>query len=120
MHAYNDPHGHTRNFNLNHLTRLNNELGANFNIKNFEQHTEYNPASGEVKSFLVSKTEQTVTIDALNKKFQFKKLEPVFMELSRKFDLKIIESLAAAYGFNIEQHFSDRRNYFVDSLWIKK
>jgi dimethylhistidine N-methyltransferase len=120
MHAYNDPHGHTRNFNLNHLTRLNNELGANFNIKNFEQHTEYNPASGEVKSFLVSKTEQTVTIDALNKKFQFKKWEPVFMELSRKFDLKIIESLAAAYGFNIEQHFSDRRNYFVDSLWIKK
>jgi dimethylhistidine N-methyltransferase len=119
MKAYNDPHGHTRNFNLNHLMRLNRELGANFNIGDFEQHTQYDPVSGAVKSFLVSKTKQTVFIEALEKTFYFKKWEPVFMELSRKFDSETIGDLASSHGFKVEQQFTDSQNYFVDSLWVK-
>ena len=34
--AYDDPHGHTAAFNLNHLQRINEELGANFKLKNFK------------------------------------------------------------------------------------
>ena len=41
------------------------------------------------------------------------------MELSQKFDLETIETLAQNHGFRVEQHFTDRRNYFVDSLWVK-
>ncbi len=48
--AYSDPHGYTRDFNLNHLERLNRELLANFDIDSFEHHTEYNPLTGSVKS----------------------------------------------------------------------
>ena len=33
--AYNDPHGYTRDFNLNLLSRMNYELGADFNPSNF-------------------------------------------------------------------------------------
>lgn len=120
MKAYSDPHGHTRRFNLNHLVRLNRELNANFIPENFEQHTEYNPVTGEVKSFLVSKTEQEVFIEDLNESFHFRKWEPVFMELSRKFDLETIEGLAKDFGFRVETQFADKRNYFVDSLWVKK
>ena len=117
--AYADPHGHTRSFNLNHLLRLNKELGANFEIEDFEQHTQYDPVSGAVKSFLVSKTEQTVFIEALGKSFNFKKWEPIFMELSRKFDSETIEELASLHGFKVEQQFTDSQNYFVNSLWVK-
>lgn len=120
MKAYNDPHGHTRNFNLNHLARLNRELEADFKLDQFEQHTEYNPLNGAVKSFLVSKTEQTVYIAALEQSFHFGKWEPIFMELSRKFDFETIETIAENHGFKVDKQFTDNRNYFVDSLWVKK
>jgi L-histidine Nalpha-methyltransferase len=119
INAYSDPHGHTRRFNLNLLKRLNRELNADFNPDFFEHYSEYNPETGEVKSFLVSKIEQKVTMDALNETFHFEKWEPVFMELSRKFDLATIERLAVNHGFRVENHFTDSRGYFVDSLWEK-
>jgi dimethylhistidine N-methyltransferase len=119
MKAYDDPHGHTRDFNLNLLNRLNRELGADFELSNFEQHTEYNSETGAVKSFLVSKKDQTVHFEVLNESFNFNQWETIFMELSRKFDLKTIESLAIKHGFRVEENFTDCRNYFVDSLWEK-
>ena len=115
--AYNDPHGHTRRFNLNHLQRINRELGANFNIEQFEHHTVYSPHIGMVKSYLVSNCRQTVFIEALDRKFEFKQWEPIFMELSQKYDLETIQQLAFNSGFEIEQNFSDTKGYFVDSLW---
>jgi dimethylhistidine N-methyltransferase len=119
MDAYNDPHGHTRRFNLNHLVRLNRELDADFDIGQFEQHTIYDPKTGNVKSFLVSKTEQKVYVGLLEQLFHFRQWETIFMERSRKFDLSTIEKLAEKSGFNVAQNFTDKRNYFVDSLWIK-
>lgn len=120
MKAYNDPYGHTRRFNLNHLIRLNKELNADFNLDNFEHHTEYNPESGAVKSFLVSKTHQIINIADLEQRFHFTKWEPIFMELSRKFDDQSIQKLAKNHGYRIVKQFSDRQNYFVDSLWMKE
>ncbi len=119
MDAYNDPHGHTRRFNLNHLVRLNRELGADFDIENFEQHTIYDPKTGDVKSFLVSKTEQKVYFGPLEQDFHFRQWEIIFMERSRKFDLPTIEKLAEKSGFRVVRNFTDKRNYFVDSLWVK-
>ena len=118
--AYNDPHGHTRRFNLNHLTRLNRELGADFNLNDFEQHTKYDPQTGEVKSYLVSKKDQKVYIEKLEETFHFYKWESVFMELSRKFDFTTIEKHAAANGFNVVNNFTDKKEWFTDSLWIKR
>ena len=119
MDAYNDPHGHTRRFNLNHLVRINRELDADFDIQKFEQQTTYNPQTGEVKSFLISITEQTVQIGTLEKTFRFTKWEAVFMERSRKYDIQTIEKLALNHGFKVVRNFTDSRNYFVDSLWEK-
>jgi uncharacterized SAM-dependent methyltransferase len=119
MKAYHDPHGLTRDFNLNHLVRLNRELQADFNLQKFEHHTEYSPVTGMLKSFLLSTEEQEVYLRALEERFGFEKWEPVFMELSRKFDIRSIEELASAHGFRVERHFTDQRNYFVDSLWTR-
>jgi dimethylhistidine N-methyltransferase len=119
MKAYNDPYGLTKKFNLNHLSRLNRELDADFNIDKFEYHTEYNPVNGKVKSFLVSTISQRVTLNAIGESFSFDAWEPVFMELSRKFDPRQIELLASDHGFFVERNFADLRNYFIDSVWTK-
>lgn len=118
--AYSDSTGHTRNFNMNHLTRLNRELGADFNIKNFEQHTQYNPQTGEVKSFLVSNKSQDVRFKAFEEVIHFSEWETIFMVLSRKFDFETIEKLGINYGFNVVKHFTDKKKWYTDSLWVKR
>jgi L-histidine N-alpha-methyltransferase len=117
--AYDDPHGHTRDFNLNLLTRLNRELDANFDTDQFVQHTTYNPQTGDIKSFLISKIEQEVSIKSIEKSFHFRQWEPIFMERSKKYDMQTIKKLASANGFKVEQNFTDSNDYFVDSLWVR-
>jgi L-histidine N-alpha-methyltransferase len=42
------------------------------------------------------------------------------MEISQKYSMEMIESLAGASGFEIKQNFFDSRNYYCDSLWKTK
>ena len=42
------------------------------------------------------------------------------MELSKKFDDDSIETLAKDHGFKVEKQFTDKLNYFVDSLFVKE
>jgi len=119
MNAYSDPHGHTRRFNLNLLIRLNRELGADFNTTYFEHHTEYNPLSGEVKSYLISTLFQKVNINSLNQTFYIDKWEPIFVERSQKYDNEKINDLAISHGFRMLKGFYDSKGYFVDVLWEK-
>ncbi len=120
LQAYDDPHGHTKRFNLNHLLRLNRELGAAFIPENFEHLAEYDPQTGAAKSFLVSRVKQSVHIQALEQSISFEKGECIFMERSRKFDQNTIEKIANEHGFRVEYQFKDKRNYFVNSLWVKE
>jgi L-histidine Nalpha-methyltransferase len=118
--AYDDPHGHTRDFNLNHLHRINTELDANFNVDRFRHHTCYEPGTGAMKSFLISLTPQKVTLGALDTVIDFDKWEPIFMEQSLKFSLQDIDKLASRYGFSIEHNFTDSKGYFTDSIWVRQ
>lgn len=118
--AYDDPHGYTASFNLNLLRRINDELGANFELLKFKHHEVYDPQSGTAKSFLVSQEKQMVYIGAIEAKIYFEKWEPIFMEMSQKYDLHMIKNLADASGFEILRNFSDSRQYFLNSLWKLK
>ncbi len=117
--AYNDPAGITRSFNLNLLERMNRELGANFVIEDWDHFPTYDPFTGECRSYLMSCKKQDVTIEATGHTYSFRDSEPVHMEISRKYRLDEIEDLANKTGFEVSQHFTDSRNYFVDSLWNK-
>jgi len=118
--AYDDPHGHTAVFNLNLLQRLNDELGANFNLNNFKHQEVYNPQTGTAKSFLVSLEKQSVHIKVLSKSFEFDKWETIYTEMSQKYDLNMITSFANQCGFEIVRNFFDNRQYFMNSLWKLK
>ena len=117
LNAYNDPHGHTAAFNLNLLQRINDELRADFNLTNFAHREEYNPETGIAKSFLISLKKQQVTINETETTIRFEKDEKIFMEMSQKYDLQMINNLATKSGFKVETNFFDLREYFVNSLW---
>lgn len=120
MNAYNDKHGFTRDFNFNHLERINHELGADFNTENFMHHVTYDPISGETKSYLISQKTHSVSLPLVETVIEFKKWEPIFMELSRKYDTREIDSMASKHGFFVHSHFMDDQKYFTDCLWVKK
>ena len=118
LRAYNDRQGITRNFNLNLLVRVNEELDADFDLSKFKHYPTYNPQTGEAISYLVCLESHQVTIKGLNQTFFFNEWEPVFMEVSQKYSLNDIERLAMNSGFSVVKNFFDVRDYFADSLWI--
>lgn len=115
--AYNDPAGITSAFNLNLLERINRELGANFQIDQFKHWETYHPISGATESFIVSKQQQSVYIEALNCSFEFDSWEAIHTELSQKYSLSEIETLAKTTGFTFKSQFFDEKQYFVNALW---
>lgn len=115
--AYDDEKGVTAAFNLNLLARINRELGADFDIEKFSHYAVYRPIECAARSFLISREKQSVTINALGKTFEFEQWEAVFMEISQKYSLKMIDDLAAESGFRVKKNFFDSREYYCDSLW---
>lgn len=115
--AYNDSEGLTRKFNLNILTRVNNNLKANFILDNFEHYGFYNPNYGAMESFLISLCDQDIYIKELDMSINFNKFEPLHLEYSYKYSLPEIKTLSEESGFRIIDNFCDDKNYFVNSLW---
>lgn len=120
MDAYNDKAGITREFNLNLLRRMNRELGANFKTDLFLHHPVFDPKTASAKSYLLSTVKQSVYFESMNSSINFEQWEPIFMEESRKFSLPQIADIAAKSGFELIRNYQDSRNYFSDSLWVKK
>lgn len=117
--AYNDEAGITRSFNLNLLDRMNRELGANFEVSQFDHYPTYDPFTGEARSYLISKVAQKVFIEATGNSYNFARAEAIHMEISKKYSLSQIEDLAQQTGFECKRHFTDSRDFFVDTLWRK-
>lgn len=117
--AYFDPNGITKRFNINLLIRINREFEADFDLDNFDFYCQYDAVVGEVKSYLVSLKKQTVHLKKLDQIIEFNQNELIWTELSKKYTLVQIESLAFKTGFKLSQHFLDCKHYFTDSLWGK-
>jgi L-histidine N-alpha-methyltransferase len=112
--AYDDAQGVTAAFNLNLLTRLNRELGADFDLAHWQHYTDYNPLSGAVRSYLVSTRAQQVHVAALDETFDFAAWEVIHTENSYKFTLPQIEMLAAEAGLRVMAVFTDAAADFAD------
>lgn len=120
LNAYNDKMGVTSEFNLNLLSRINEELGADFNLDKFRHFPTYDPITGETKSHLVSTTDQKVYIAELEMHFQFDAWEAIHTEVSQKYSPKMIREFADKASFDVVEDFTDECHYFIDSLWQKR
>lgn len=117
--AYNDSQGITGRFNLNVLSRLNDELDANFNLDNFAHHALYNESEQRIEMYLKSLTSQSVIISKSNISLTLKKNELIHTEHSHKFQLSQIRELMYQTGFNIKNIWLDENNYFALTLVSK-
>jgi len=117
--AYDDPHGYTREFNLNLLRRINSELGADFNVGKFDHKPVYDDDNGVALSYIESLTKQKVYIKATEKSYSFEAGEKIHTEISRKYDLQTIKKIAKNTGLVVKDTFFDSRKYFADVLFEK-
>jgi L-histidine N-alpha-methyltransferase len=115
--AYDDDSGITRQFNFNLLTRMNRELGANFDLNQFDHYATYNVYSGAMESYLISLKDQTVFIKVLNQTFHFNAFEPIHVEYSHKYLLSQLTAYANQHGFTLVEQFFDEKKFFVNLLW---
>lgn len=117
--AYNDEAGITAAFNKNILTRINRELGGNFDVDKFKHWEAYNPETGTAKSFLVATEAMQVSIEKLGLTVNFEQWETIHTEISQKYDGKIVQWLAEQSGLEIETSFTDEKGYYKNYAFRK-
>ncbi|KQC29900.1 L-histidine N(alpha)-methyltransferase [Flagellimonas eckloniae] len=117
--AYNDKTGITEAFNKNILTRINKEMGGNFDLDLFMHWEVYDPETGTAKSYLVSKEEQMVQIESLKLEIRFNAWETIHTEISQKYDDDTVEWLAKEAGLTITEVFSDKEQQYKNYIFKK-
>jgi dimethylhistidine N-methyltransferase len=118
--AYDDPAGVTAAFNRNVLSRINRELGADFDVRNFKHVARYDQARGSVDSFLEARDGAVVTLRSLNLQIQIQPGERIHTESSYKFTDDEIAALASAGGFAPAAAWHDRANRFAVHLLVRE
>lgn len=110
--AYNDEQGVTAEFNLNVLSVLNKQLGANFDLQQFEHQAVFNESESQIEMYLHSRSKQTIDFSELDTKLTLHDGEKILTEISRKYSLNGIENLLNQAGLNIMDHFEPENEYF--------
>jgi L-histidine N-alpha-methyltransferase len=116
--AYDDELGVTAAFNLNLLARMNRELGADFDLREFAHLAKINYDVRSVEMHLQSKRRQIVSIPAAEVVVEFHEGETIWTESSHKYSAEEIVETARAAGFRSESQWIDEQWPFSESLLI--
>jgi len=108
--AYNDAAGLTTEFNLNLLTRVNRELGANFDLSAFTHNAVYLEDEGRIEMHLVSSVAQTVSVGG--KSFKFSVGEYINTEISCKYRVDEFRDLCRRAGYVPVASWTDSDSLF--------
>ncbi len=110
--AYNDSQGYTEAFNLNMLSVINRELGAEFEVDRFSHRAFFNKEQAQIEMHLQSNEEQKIAIDSLELTLEFDKGETIRTEISRKFTPESLAGLVDEAGFRVIKHYEPENGYF--------
>ena len=116
--AYDDPTGVTAAFNLNLLSRINRELGADFDLRLFAHEARYDETRQRIEMHLRSRIAQFVSIPAAELTVTFAAGETVCTEASHKFRPEQIPAMARAAGFRLVQQWLDCEWPFAENLLL--
>lgn len=108
--AYDDSDGVTAAFNLNLLARLNEELGADFDLASFSHRAVFNQTLARIEMHLVSRQDQTVTVAGTP--VAFARDEYIHTENSHKYTVDRFDALVRASGWRVGQHWTDTDGWF--------
>ena len=117
--AYNDSEGITAQFNLNILSRINSELGGNFDLQKFRHHAVYNEDQNKIEMYLRSIDRQIINIPQADLTLNLEKDELIHTENSQKFTISNIKQMSEKAGFEIKDMWYDEKQYFAMILLSK-
>jgi probable methyltransferase len=118
--AYNDEAGTTAAFNRNVLERVNRELGADFDVAQFEHKALWNEEHSRIEMHLESRCRQQVQVpgnsagEAL--RLNFEPGETIHTENSYKFNPDSVERLLRSADFAISRSWQDDHGLFAVTL----
>jgi dimethylhistidine N-methyltransferase len=116
--AYNDAAGVTARFNLNLLTRINRELGGNFDLARFEHHAFFNREKSRIEMHLASLRRQRVKVAGTA--IEFRAGETIHTENSYKYTAEGFRALARGAGWTPVAVWTDADDLFsVHALGLK-
>jgi dimethylhistidine N-methyltransferase len=110
--AYNDAAEVTAQFNKNVLSRINRELGGDFDLDEFNHVAFWNARKSRIEMHLESRVDQNVYITDLGRNFQFSFGERIHTENSYKFTAASIARLLRQSGLSLEKTWSDPKKWF--------
>jgi L-histidine N-alpha-methyltransferase len=113
--AYDDPHGVTRAFNLNLLSRMNRELGADFDLSAFRHRATWDPDRPAMESWLESTRAQVVHL--AGRALAFARGERIHTEIACKYTRERVAAFRRDARFAEVAAFEDARGWFTDVLW---
>jgi L-histidine N-alpha-methyltransferase len=116
--AYDDELGVTAAFNLNLLARVNRELGADFDLREFAHLAKINHDARSIEMHLRSKRRQIVSIPAAEVVVEFSEGETIWTESSHKYSADEIIGMARNSGFRCEAQWIDEQWPFAENLLI--
>ena len=114
--AYDDPAGVTASFNLNVLARINRELGADFDLKQFTHEALWNVEERRIEMHLRSLQRQRVDIPASGLRIRLEEGETIWTESSHKYSPSEPIEMAARTGFRCEAQWIDEEWPFAQNL----
>ncbi|WP_406390180.1 L-histidine N(alpha)-methyltransferase [Streptomyces sp. NBC_00887] len=114
--AYDDAAGVTAAFNKNVLTVVDRELGADFQLDDFDHVAVWDPEHEWIEMRLRSRRAQTVKIRELDLEVSFEEGEELRTEVSAKFRKEGVRDELAAAGLRLAQWWTDSAGRFALSL----
>jgi dimethylhistidine N-methyltransferase len=114
--AYDDAAGVTSAFNRNLLTRLNRELGAEFDAETFAHRAVWNAAESRMEMHLESRVAQSVRVAGLGLDVNFRAGERIHTENSYKYWPGQAEAMLGAAGFAPVESWMDAQGWFAVCL----
>ena len=111
--AYDDAAGVTAQFNLNVLSVLNKQLGANFPLEDFRHVALWDADNEWIEMRLEALREVSVHIDDLDLEITFAAGEQLRTEISAKFTEEGIAAELASAGFGVRKVWTDQDQRFA-------
>jgi L-histidine N-alpha-methyltransferase len=116
LQAYDDELGVTAAFNLNLLARINRELNADFDLRQFAHVARINREARSVEMHLQSTRRQTVRIPAADLRVEFLEGETIWTESSHKYSAAEVLQMAREAGFCCQAQWIDEQWPFAENL----
>ena len=114
--AYDDAAGVTADFNRNVLAVLNRELGADFDLGNYDHVAIWDPENEWIEMRLRAGAAARVTLAVLALDIALDSGEEIRTEISAKFRKEGIDAELAAAGFSLDCWWTDPEGRFALSL----